>query len=91
MGVVGFNSENLSGIIESLNASASKVHSIGEDISFYLADIRSNWTGDEANLAGREKDFDQIMNNVNIIETNIMAIANFLNEKKADFSKINYR
>ncbi len=91
MPAVGFNSQNLADISQSFIDSGTKVHSIGDEISGNLAIIRANWTGDEANLAGREKDFKEIMDNVAVIENNINTIASFLNEKNTDFSQISYK
>ena len=91
MAEVGFNSQKLTGISQSFAEKSAKVDDINERINSHIAVIKTNWTGDADNLAGRDKDFLEIDKNIKVIKENISTIAKFLEEKNADFSQVTYK
>lgn len=92
MADIGFNSEELAAIAETFGTAANEVKLIGDDIAdVNVATIKANWSGDEANIAGRDRDLNEIVSNVRKIENNLRAVQGFLSEKNTDFSKVNYK
>ena len=54
-------------------------------------DFVQNWTDASENLVGREKDLKTIIDNINSIESNIKSMIAFLEDKKTNFEKVNYK
>ncbi len=91
MGEIAYNKANLTEISQAFLDKKTQIGKIREKMNLYISNIKANWTGDETNLAGRERDFKEILDNLNIIQSNIETIGKFLDEKNTDFSKINYK
>ncbi len=90
MAEISFNAGNLAEITQSFKEHANNVERIRGEIESHIGVIKANWTGSENELAGREKDFTNILANLDKINANINSIAKFLEEKNTDFSQINY-
>ena len=91
MGDISYNQANLSGKVDAFIGYKNKSDQIGDEVASHIAAIKNVWTGSEAELGGRDRDFDNILTNLNKISANLKSIAEYLNDKNSNFSQINYK
>ena len=71
MAVVSYNKEQLTNIIEQYHSDARKIEEIRSGIEEQITQIREVWTGSGEELSGREKDFANIIENLEKIKMNV--------------------
>lgn len=90
MSSFNYNAKDLSAKVDSFRDVASEAKKIQDRVKELIGEIEKLWTGTGEELAGRDKDFGTIINNVESTAANFTSIANFLDEKNTDFSQVRY-
>lgn len=90
---IGYSSSQVDKIIQSHNEKLAEITSHENEIKKVMGEIRSVWynTSSPESLSGRDKDFETIVNNIEIIKKNIATIDDVIIKQSGIFNQISYK
>ena len=89
MATISYNSDEMVAVRDGYKASLDEVTPIKTAMLKDVANIRANWSGDDAALA--EPDLKAIEDQISNVEANLTEIVKLVNKVMGDFSQIKYR